>query len=230
LLRGNARYRRTDLILLIQECGAEALPIISIISLLVGMILAFVGAMQLKQFGASIYVANLVAVAMTREMGAIMTGIVLSGRTGAAFAATIGAMQGNEEIDALSTLGVSPMEFLVLPRILALMVMTPLLCVYADVVGIFGGYLVGIATTDVTPAAYLVQTKEAITFADIGVGITKSAVFGALIAVSGCQRGMACGRSAAAVGVATTSAVVSGILAVIVADAVFAVILNVLGI
>jgi phospholipid/cholesterol/gamma-HCH transport system permease protein len=229
LLRRRARFRSADLWLTIQECGAEALPIVSIISLLVGMILAFVGAIQLRQFGADIYDANLVAVAMAREMGAVMTGIVLAGRTGAAFAAQIGAMQGNEEIDALSTLAISPIEFLVLPRMLALIAMTPLLCAYAAAVGIAGGFIVAINTLNVTPVAYLLQTQSAVTLADFTIGVVKGSVFGALIAVTGCLRGIECGRSASAVGAAATSAVVSGILAIIVTDAVFAVLLNVLG-
>jgi phospholipid/cholesterol/gamma-HCH transport system permease protein len=228
-LRGRARYRPADLWITIQECGAQALPIVSVISLLVGMIFAFVGAIQLKQFGADIYDANLVAVAMAREMGAVMTGIVLAGRTGAAFAAQIGAMQGNEEIDALSTLGVSPIEFLVLPRMLALIVMTPLLCIYANALGIFGGFIVGINTLNVTPVAYLLQTQSAVTLGDFTIGIVKGSVFGALIAVTGCLRGIEAGRSAAAVGAAATSAVVSGILAIIITDAIFAVLLNILG-
>jgi phospholipid/cholesterol/gamma-HCH transport system permease protein len=229
LLRGRARYRPTDLFLTIQECGAQALPIVSVISLLVGMIFAFVGAVQLKQFGADIYDANLVAVAMAREMGAVMTAIVLAGRTGAAFAAQIGAMQGNEEIDALVTLGISPVEFLVLPRMLSLILMTPLLCIYADFMGIFGGFIVGINTLNVTPTAYLLQTQAAVTLGEFGIGIVKASVFGALIAVTGCLRGIEAGRSAAAVGAAATSAVVSGILAVIVTDAISAVLLNILG-
>lgn len=229
-LSGRARYRRSDLWLAIQECGAQALPIVTVISLLIGMIFAFVGAVQLKQFGADIYVANLVAVAMAREMAAVMTGIVLAGRTGAAFAAQIGAMQGNEEIDALSTLGISPIEFLVVPRMLALIVMTPLLCIYANLMGIIGGFIVGVGMLNVTATAYLLQTQGAIGLTDIAIGIVKSAVFGVLIAITGCLRGMEAGRSAAAVGEATTGAVVSGILYIIVADAVFAVLLNVLGI
>ena len=229
LLRGRARYRPADLFLTMQECGAQALPIVSVISLLVGMIFAFVGAIQLRQFGADIYDANLVAVAMAREMAAVMTAIVLAGRTGAAFAAQIGAMQGNEEIDALSTLGISPVEFLVLPRMVALILMTPLLCVYANVMGIFGGFIVGINTLNVTPTAYLLQTQSAVTLSDFTIGIVKGSVFGALIAVTGCLRGIEAGRSAAAVGAAATSAVVSGILAIIVTDAIFAVLLNILG-
>jgi len=229
VLRRQAKYRTTDLFLTIQECSVEALPIVSIISLLVGMILAFVGAVQLRRFGADIYDANLVAVAMTREMAAIMTAIVLAGRTGAAFAAQIAAMQGNEEIDALSTLGISPIEFLVMPRMLALVMMTPLLCIYADLMGILGGFLVGINTLDVTSTAYLMQTQAAVTVADFAIGIVKASVFGALVAVTGCLRGIEAGRSAADVGAAATSAVVSGILAIIIADAIFAVLLNILG-
>jgi phospholipid/cholesterol/gamma-HCH transport system permease protein len=226
---GHASYRATDLFLTIQECGAQAFPIVSIISLLVGMIFAFVGAVQLKQFGADIYDANLVAVAMAREMAAVMTGIVLAGRTGAAFAAQIGAMQGNEEIDALATLGISSIEFLVLPRMVALVLMTPLLCIYANAMGLLGGFLVAIGTLDVSPIAYLLRTEEAFTLGDFGIGIAKATVFGALVAITGCLRGIDSGRSAAAVGAAATSAVVSGILAIIVADAIVAVLLNAVG-
>lgn len=229
LLRGRARYRPVDLALMIQECGAQAFPIVSIISLLVGMIFSFVGAVQLRQFGADIYDANLVAVAMAREMAAIMTAIVLAGRTGAAFAAQIGAMQGNEEVDALSTLGISPIEFLVVPRMVALILMTPLLCIYANAMGIFGGFVVAINILHVTPIAYLLRTQEALRLSDLSIGLTKAAVFGALVAITGCLRGIECGRSASAVGTAATSAVVSGILAIIVADAIFAVLLNILG-
>jgi phospholipid/cholesterol/gamma-HCH transport system permease protein len=229
LLRGRARYRRADLVLAIEECGAQALPIVSIISLLVGMIFAFVGAIQLEQFDAGIYDADLVAVAMTREMAAVMTAVVLAGRTGAAFAAQIGSMQENEEIDALSTLDLSPIEFLVLPRMLALTLMTPLLCIYAIALGILGGVLVAANVLDVTTTAYLVQTQHAVQFSDLAISIVKAAVFGWLVAVTGCFCGIHSGRSAAAVGAAATSAVVYGILAIIVADAVFAVLLNILG-
>lgn len=227
-LFGRARYRTSDIAVVMQQCGAEALPIVGIISFLVGMIFAFVGALQLKQFGADIYDANLVAVAMFREMGAVMTGIVLAGRSGAAFAAEIAAMQGNEEIDALSTLGIPAMEFLVLPRMVALIVMIPLLCVYADLLGLVGGYIVAMGTLNVTSTAYLLQTQSAVTLTDFSIGIFKGAVFGGLIALTGCMRGMEAGRSAVAVGAAATSAVVSGILAIIVTDAVFAVLLNIL--
>ena len=163
LARGKARFRRTDLWMTIQQCGAEALPIVTLISFLVGLILAFVGAVQLKQFGAQIYVANLVGIGMAREMGALMTAIIMAGRTGAAFAAQLGTMRVNQEIDALTTLGISPMQFLVLPRMLALMLMMPLLCLYADLMGILGGAFVGVTMLDLGIVEYFNQTKEALT-------------------------------------------------------------------
>jgi phospholipid/cholesterol/gamma-HCH transport system permease protein len=227
---GRARYRRVDLWITIQECGAAALPIVTLISVLVGMILAFVGAVQLEQFGAGIYVANLVGLAMAREMGAMMTAIIMAGRTGAAFAAQIGTMRVNEEIDALTTAGFSPQDFLVLPRMLALMVMMPLLCIYADLLGILGGGIVGVGMLDLAPALYWDQTVDAVSLTDFGVGIAKSSVFGVLVAVSGCLRGIQCGTSSAAVGLAATSAVVTGIVAIIVSDAFFTLIFEVLGI
>lgn len=230
LLTGRARYRSVDLWLTVQECGASALPIVSLISILVGMILAFVGAVQLRQFGAGIYVADLVGLAMAREMGAMMTAIIMAGRTGAAFAAQIGTMKVNEEIDALRTSGFSPQDFLVLPRMLALAAMMPLLCLYADLLGIIGGALVGVVVLDLSPALYWDQTVSALTLTDFGVGLVKSAVFGVLVAVSGCLRGLQCGTSSSAVGLAATSAVVTGIVAVIVSDAFFTLIFEILGI
>jgi phospholipid/cholesterol/gamma-HCH transport system permease protein len=228
--RGQARFRRSDFVLIIEDCGANALPIVTLISLLVGMILAFVGAVQLEQFGAGIYVANLVGIAMVREMGAMMTGIIMAGRTGAAFAAQLGTMQVNEEVDALSTLGLSAMDFLVLPRMLALILMMPLLCVYADLMGILGGAIVGIGMLDLTLVEYLRQTQSSIGMTDFALGVGKSAVFGVLIAISGCMRGIACGRSASGVGLAATSAVVTGIVFIIVTDGIFAVVTNAMGI
>lgn len=219
LLRGRARFRRSDLALLFQECGAQALPIVSLISFLVGAILAFIGAVQLQQFGAQIYVANLVGLAMALEMGAMMTAIIMAGRTGAAFAAQLGTMQVNQEIDALATLGVSPMEFLVLPRMLALVLMVPLLTVYADLLGIFGGAVISAALLDVSMRVYFHQIQEALTLKAFAQGLIKSGVYGVIVALSGCLRGMQCGRSAAAVGAAATSAVVTGIVFIIVASA-----------
>jgi phospholipid/cholesterol/gamma-HCH transport system permease protein len=230
LLCGRANFRRTDLMNVIQESGAQALPIVTLISALVGLIFAFVGALQLKLFGAQIYVADIVGIAMVRVMGAIMTGIIMAGRTGASFAAQIGTMQVNEEVDALKTLGISPMEFLVLPRMLALALMMPLLCLYADLMGIIGGMIVGVFMLDLNFMEYYNQTKSAIALTHLWVGLFHSAVFGVLIALAGCLRGMQCGRSASAVGSATTSAVVTGIVSIIVSTAIITLVCEVLGI
>jgi phospholipid/cholesterol/gamma-HCH transport system permease protein len=230
LLRGKARFRRSDLTLLIQECGAQALPIVSLISVLVGLILAFVGAAQLKMFGAQIYVADLVGIGMAREMGAMMTAIVMAGRTGAAFAAQLGTMEVNEETDALKTLGISPMEFLVLPRMLALVLMLPLLCLYADLMGILGGGIIGVGTLGISPAQYYHETVAALNLTQFVAGLIKAGVFGVLVALSGCLRGMQCGRSASAVGEAATSAVVTAIVSIIVSDAILTVIYDTIGV
>jgi phospholipid/cholesterol/gamma-HCH transport system permease protein len=230
LLTGKARFRLSDLGLFLQESGAQALPIVSLISLLVGLILAFVGIMQLTLFGVQIYVADLVGIAMVREMGAIMTGIVMAGRTGAAFAAQLGTMEVNEEIDALKTLGIPPMEFLVLPRMLALTLMMPLLCLYANLMGIIGGAVVAVGLYGVNPILYFNRTKEAVGLNDLGIGLFMSVVFGVLVALAGCLRGMQCGRSSSAVGEAATSAVVTGIVAIIVATAIITVLCDVIGI
>ncbi|MDZ7760727.1 MAG: ABC transporter permease [Desulfovermiculus sp.] len=230
LLRVKSVFRTQDLLAQLQFCGAQALPIISLISILVGLILAFVGAVQLKYFGAQIYVADLVGIAMTREMGAMMTGIIMAGRTGAAFAAQIGTMQVNEEIDALHTLGISPFDFLVLPRILALVLMMPLLCLYADLMGILGGAIVGMGMLDLSLPLYWNQTMAAITLPYVWLGVAKSCVFGFIIAFVGCLRGLQAGRSAQAVGQAATSAVVTTIVGIIVIDGLFAVVCDVIGI
>ena len=228
LLRGKACFRQRDLWLIMQECGPKALPIVTLISLLVGLILAFVGAMQLKLFGAQIYVANLVGLGMAREMGAMMTAIIMAGRTGAAFASQLGSMQVNEEIDALKTLGISPIDFLVLPRMLALIIMLPLLCLYADLIGILGGLLVCVSMLDISVMEYLVQTKSALDLNDFLTGLIKSSVFGVLVALSGCLNGMLCGRSSSSVGDAATAAVVAGIVSVVVADATLTVVYQII--
>ena len=229
-LRGRASFRRADLWQLIQECGAGALPIVTLISALVGLILAFVGAVQLQAFGAQIYVADLVGIGMARQMGAIMTGIIMAGRTGAAFAARLGTMTVNEEIDALRTLGISPMEFLVVPRMLALMLMMPLLCVYADLMGILGGFIVGVGMLDLSALLYFEQTRAAVSLTQFALGLVCATVFGVLVALAGCLRGMNCGRSAQAVGEATTSAVVTGIVWIVVADGILTVVFDRLGV
>jgi len=230
LLRGKAQYRRSDLGLIMQACSAQALPIVSLICFLVGLILAFIGAIQLQLFGAQIYVADLVGIAMVRLMAAIMTGIVMAGRTGGAFAAQLGTMQVNQEIDALKTLGISPMEFLVLPRMLALALMMPLLCLYANVMGILGGMVVGVGLLNIGFIQYYNETAKAVNLWNLGIGLFSGLVFGVIVALAGCMRGMQCGRSASAVGDAATSAVVTAIVGIIVSTAVITVLCNVLGI
>lgn len=230
LLTGKARMRGSDLWSLIRECGPNALPIIGLIATLVGMILAFVGAVQLKLFGAQIFIADLVGLGMAREMGAMMTAILMAGRTGAAFAAELGSMTVNDEIDALKTTGFSPMEFLVLPRILALFATIPFLCLYADILGMLGGALVAAGLFDISFPEYLIQIQNRLRLIDFQVGIAKSAVFGILVAVAGCMRGLQCQRTATAVGLATTSAVVTGIVFIVISDAVMTLIVTTLNV
>lgn len=229
LLTGRAKFRGRDFWMTLQECGPQALPIVTLINFLIGLILAFVGNVQLASFGASLYVADLVGIAMVREMGVVMTAIILSGRTGAAFAAHLGSMKANEEIDALKTFGFDPFDFLVLPRILALVLMMPLLTIYANVVGILGGMLVGSAV-GIPPVLYWNETLTAVDLTTASLGVFKSVFFGAAIAISGCLQGMHAGNSSAAVGQATTRAVVAAITAVIVLDSAFAAIFTVLDI
>ncbi len=230
LARGRADLRLRDLALVVQDCGAQALPIVTLINFLVGLIIAFVGAVQLEKFGAGIYVADLVAIATVRELGCIMTGIIMAGRTGSGFAAELGTMNVNQEIEAFTTMGVPPMDFLVLPRLLGLTLMMPLLCLYADVIGILGGAGVAVGMLHQSPTQYWVETRKAIDLADVGLGVGKSVVFGVLVALAGCMRGMRCGRDAAAVGRAATSAVVLGIVWIVTSDGVFAVVCNIVGI
>ena len=226
LLGGRAYFQTGDFLSFLQSCSVGSLPIVSLISLLVGVILAFVGAVQLQMFGAQIYVANLVALAMILEMGAMMTGVIMAGRIGAAYAAQLGTMQVNEEIDALRTLGIDPLVFLVLPRMLALVCMLPLLCVYADLLGICGGTLIGVGMLDLSLSEYLLQTRKAIMLHHFVQGLIKATAFGVLIGFAGCYHGMRCGRSAAAVGEATTAAVVMSIVLIVVSDSILTIIFN----
>lgn len=230
VLRGKGTYLRAHLVQYIQEAGAEALPIVSLISFLIGMIFAFVGVMQLQFFGAGIYTANLVGIAMVREMAPIMTAIIIAGRTGAAYAAEIGTMKVNEEIDALTTLGIDPVDFLVSPRVIALVLMMPLLTLYSSLLGIIGGTAVGLTMLDVSMPQYVAQTINAIELNSLLGGLFKSVVYGSLIALAGCQQGMACGNSAMAVGQSTTKAVVMGIVLIVVSASVLTVIYINLGI
>jgi phospholipid/cholesterol/gamma-HCH transport system permease protein len=228
LVRGTSNTRSRDFFYFVEQVGPKALPIVTLLSVLMGMILAYMGAIQLRQFGAEIYVANLVAIGTVREMGALMTGVIMAGRTGAAYAAQLGTMQTNEEIDAIQTLGISPMEFLVTPRMLALILIMPLLVIYSDMLGILGGALVAIGM-DIAPLQYLQQTKGAISWDDISSGLIKSVVFAVLIGIAGCQAGLQCGRSSAAVGEATTRAVVTAIVYLVVADSLLNIIFDKLG-
>lgn len=230
LARGKARFRFSDLLLVMQRCGIQALPIVSLISFLVGLILAFVGAVQLRMFGAQIFVAALVGIGMVRVLGAIMTGIIMAGRTGAAFAAELGTMQVNEEIDALRTLGIPPVEFLVLPRVVGLSLMMPLLCAYADLMGILGGMAVGLVMLDLNVQEYLRVTQDSVKLSYFWIGLFHSLVFGILVAFTGCLKGMQSSRSASGVGEAATAAVVNGIVAIIVATAIITYLCQILGI
>src|SRR5579885_1160173 len=229
-LAGKARYRRSDLAEVVKNCGADAVGIVSLIAFLVGVILAFMGAVQLAQFGASIFVADLVCIGMTRDMGAIMTAVIMSGRTGAAFAAKLGTMKVTQEIDVLVTMGISPMEFLVLPRVLALVLMMPLLCVFADLLGIAGGLFVGIGMLGLSARSYVQETITTLTLTNLFGGLFKATVYGFLIGVAGCLKGFQCGNSSSAVGDAATQAVVMSIVMGVVACGVFAVVFNVIGI
>ncbi|MFK7830837.1 MAG: ABC transporter permease [Congregibacter sp.] len=217
-LSGRSALRGRELFASCYQAGPDALGIIALTSILVGMILAYLGAVQLQQFGAAVYVADLVAIGMLREMGALMTAVVMAGRTGAAYAAQLSTMQSNEEIDAIRTLGIDPMEFLVVPRIIALVVMMPLLVIFADALGIVGGALVA-GGLGVTPLQYISQLQQAVSVPHFLVGLVKALVFATLIAVAGCRAGMGAGRNSAAVGQATTEAVVTSVVYLIIADA-----------
>ena len=229
-VRGKAHFRMVDLLQILRDCSANSLPIVTLISFLFGIILAFIGAAQLKMFGAEIYVADLVAIAMAREMGPMMTAIILSGRCGAAFAAQIGTMTVNEEVDALKTTGISPMDFLVLPRIVSLAVMTPFLALYAIFMGIIGGAVIAQIMLHISFSQFLSEAKMILTPMQFALGLIKSFIYGILVAYAGCLHGIHCGKSAQAVGVATTSAVVVGIISVVIAGAVTTYIYNVLGV
>ena len=227
-LRGRTRMRSIDVLTCVQEAGLEALPIVTIVNVLVGAILAFVGVIELRKFGADVYIANLVAIAVLREMAALMTAIVMSGRTGGAYAAQIATMQGSEEIDALRSFGIPLLDYLILPRIVALISMMPILYLYGSAIGILGGFAVAVATLHISATIFMTQAAGAVTMAEVFFGLAKSVAFGALIAIAGCRVGLRAGRSAADVGHAATTAVVVGIVGVIALDAIFAVCANTL--
>jgi phospholipid/cholesterol/gamma-HCH transport system permease protein len=220
-LRGRAAMRGGDLVDAMFDAGLAALPIVTVVGLLVGGILAFIGASELSKFGAGVYVANLVSVGMVREMAALMTAIIMAGRTGGAYAANVAAMQSGEEIDALRAMGIPVFDYLILPRVLALTGMMPILYLYGCLVGIFGGLCVGAATLHVTATSFFVEAQKALSGTEFALGFAKSLCFGAFIALIACRVGLRADRSAAAVGKAATTAVVIGIVGVIALDAVF---------
>jgi phospholipid/cholesterol/gamma-HCH transport system permease protein len=230
LITGKSYFRWDDFMLIVKRCGVDTLLLVSLISLLVGMILAFIGSIQLKMFGAQIFISDIVGIAMVRVLSAVMTGIIMSGRLGASFAAELGMMQTNEEIDALKTLGVSPVEFLVIPRILALVIMMPILTIYADLMGILGGFIISTRMLNLNRIEYLNHTYQAVKLSYVWVGLIHSFVFGLIIAVAGCLRGIKCERNAAGVGIATTSAVVTGITGIVIATAIITFICQILGV
>ena len=227
---GRLQTRAGDIVQLMSDAGAGALAIVTIVNTMVGAILAFVGAVQLRRYGTQIFVADLVGIAMVRELAAIITAVVMAGRTGGAYAAQIATMQGNEEIDALKALGIRVYDYLVMPRVIALTVMMPILYFYACAVGLIGGFVVAVTTLDLTAAAYLEETRSAISSAQFLIGFCKSVTFGTLVALAGCHIGMRAGRSAAEVGQAATRAVVAGIIGVIAVDGIFAACTNALDI
>jgi len=230
LITGKSYVRWNDFAFTVQRCGVDAFFLVSLLSVLLGMILAFVGAIQLKMFGAQIYVADIVGIAMVRVLAAVMTGIFISGRIGASFAAELGIMQTNEEIDALKTLGVSPVEFLVMPRVLALFIMMPLLTLYADLMGILGGFIISTSMLNLNPIEYWHHTQYAVKIKYLWVGLIHSLIFGLIIAIAGCLHGVKCERSAAGVGEATTSAVVTSITGIVIATAIITFICQILGV
>ena len=221
---GKSFMRGIDFSFALEACGLNALPIVSLISFMVGLILAFVGAVQLTSFGAQIYVASLVTIGMTRIMGAIMTGIIMAGRTGASYAAAIGTMQVNEEIDALKTMGINPVDFLVTPRMLALIITMPILTMWSDIMGMLGGGFVGVTMLGIPMQKYYELSVDAISLNNFLVGIFHGFIFGIVIAVCGCYYGINCGRNADSVGVSTTKAVVSAIIWMIIMTGIITVI------
>ena len=229
-VRGKAVMRRVDFWFALDDCAPKAVGIVSLISFMVGLILAFVGAVQLKSFGAQIYVASLVTIGMTRIMGAIMVGIIMAGRTGASYAATIGTMQVNEELDALQTMGISRTDFLVLPRLFALVLAMPFLALLADIMGMVGGAAVGVFMLGISPSEYIHYSMEAFNLTNFFVGVFHGLVFGFVIALCGCYFGIHSGRNADSVGVATTRAVVYAIVWMIVMTGIITLVCEVLGI
>ena len=227
---GRAIWRRKDFWFIFGDCSYKAVGIIALVSFLVGLILAFVGALQLRTFGAGIYVASMVALGMTRIMAAIMVGIIMAGRTGSSYAATLGTMQVNEEIDALKTLGIKISDYLVTPRLVSLVVTIPFLTLLADALGILGGAVVGVSFLDLSSSSYFDYSIKALSLKNILVGLMHSVVYGIIISLCGCYEGLNAGRDADSVGKATTGAVVTALVWMIVATGVLTVVLEEMGI
>ena len=226
-LRHFRRFRWREVLYTTQLSGADAMPIVFLLSFLLGLVMAFQGAVQLRQFGANIFVADLLSLAMTRELGPVFTAVILAGRSGSAFAAEIGTMKVNEEIDALVVMGFDITELLVLPRVVALALCGPLLTMLANGSSIVGGIVVGIVSLDLTPASFFQEVYAILTLTDVMGGLAKSLVFSILVALIGCFRGLQAEKGADSVGRQTTSAVVSGIFLIILADAVFTILYHI---
>lgn len=230
LLRSPKTGNWRDLSRLLERTGADAVPIVLLINFLVGLVMSFQSSGQLKQYGANIFLADLIGISMTRELAPLLTAIVVCGRSGAAFAAELGSMKVNEEIDALRTMGLDPMRYLVIPRVLALMIVMPLLALLSDIVGILGGLVVGMFSLDLSPIAFMGQLQKAVSLADVYSGLSKSVVFGSAIALIACQQGLATSGGAEGVGSRTTSAVVTTLFILVVIDAIFTIFFTLAGI
>lgn len=224
------RIRMVSMINHIERTGLDALPIVGLLAFLIGVVVSFQGADQLSRFGAQIFTVNLLGISMFREMGVLLTAIVVAGRSGSAFAAQIGTMQVNQEVDAMRAIGLDPVEILVLPRVGAMIITLPLLAVFANIMGLFGGGLMIVLTLDISAAQFLERLQGAVTATTFWLGIIKAPVFGVLIALTGCREGMRVTGSAESVGLHTTRSVVISIFLVIVADAGFSILFSALGI
>ena len=228
--RGKSSMRYMDFLFMMEDCGPKAVGIVSLISFMIGLILAFVGAMELKLFGAEIYIASLVMVGMIRIMGAIMTGVIMAGRTASSYAASIGTMQVNEELDAMKTMGISRVDFLFMPRLLSLVIAMPILTMISDFMGVVGGFFVGVGLMGINSAEYLRYTFDAFSLDNFLVGVFHGVVYAFIIVLCGCYCGFRCGRDAESVGRATTQAVVKSIVYMIVATGIITVVFERLGI
>jgi len=229
LLRRPLRFRWAMLFHFMEAAGVKGLPIVGLLSFLLGVVIAYQGGVQLRQYGANLYIADLVGLAMVRELAPLLTAIIIAGRTGSAFTAQIGTMKVTEEIDALRSIGIEPMELIALPRVLALVLALPLLTVFADAMGMLGGVLIGNAVLGLSPVSFIERVGEAVNLSSYLIGIGKAPVFAAIVATVGCFHGFQVAGSAESVGQRTTISVVQAIFLVIVVDAGFSVLFSELG-